>query len=561
MTLSSRVTMVVAACCLFCALAAAAIGGLGILGVGSVTRSEKQLIQDELTTATITAQLAHQIDGAYADGLTASLRADPTVRRRSASTLRNVEIPAVEATLADLRRIHRDDDSAELRDIGRLLDQWTAVRTVLNSSALTSGSGTVATSLLRERYRPLAEHISRLTLRESRDGKIDQAETSSFVGRVVWGIAVAVLLTALVFAALAVVVTRRLRRAIEPAHEQVEFSDTLQLAEDEGEAHQLLQRHLQRLVTRSTVTVLNRNNSADRLEAVTALPDDSPLVSALAHAEPRSCLAVRSARVHDEDDQRPGLLGCAVCTACPGLSTCTPLNVGGEVIGSVLVNRADRFGASERRQVRDSVAQAAPVVANLRNLAIAELRAATDSLTGLPNKRAVADTLKRMVAQAARTLSPLSLLVLDLDHFKDLNDSHGHQVGDQVLANVGAALRSAIRDSDFAGRNGGEEFAVLLPETALTGALATAEKIRASVADITIPGLELAISTSIGVAVYPEHAVGSERLERLADSALFAAKRSGRNRIEVAAMPEERDRLEPPQVVSAPDAAVGSGAE
>lgn len=141
-----------------------------------------------------------------------------------------------------------------------------------------------------------------------------------------------------------------------------------------------------------------------------------------------------------------------------------------------------------------------------------------------------------MVAQAARTLSPLSLLVLDLDRFKGLNDRFGHQVGDQALANVGAALRSALRESDFAGRNGGEEFAVMLPDTDLTGALATAEKIRQSIADISIPGLDLTISASIGVATYPEHAVGAERLERLADSALFVAKRSGRDRVEVAAM-------------------------
>jgi diguanylate cyclase (GGDEF)-like protein len=320
----------------------------------------------------------------------------------------------------------------------------------------------------------------------------------------------------------------------------VEFADTLQLAENEGEAHELLQRHLQRLVTGSTVTVLNRNNSADRLEAVTALPAGSLLVPGLAHAEPRSCLAVRSARVHEEDERRPGLLGCSVCSGCPGVSTCTPLNVGGEVIGSVLVNRESRPRPLEARQVQDAVGQAAPVLANLRNLAIAELRAATDSLTGLPNKRAVADTLKRMTAQAARTLSPMSLVVLDLDHFKDLNDTFGHQVGDQALANVGAALRSALRDSDFAGRNGGEEFAVLLPDTDLVGALATAEKIRASIADISLPGLDLSITASLGVAVYPDHAFGPERLERLADSALFVAKRSGRNRVEVAAGNDDR---------------------
>ena len=141
------------------------------------------------------------------------------------------------------------------------------------------------------------------------------------------------------------------------------------------------------------------------------------------------------------------------------------------MIGSVLLNRPARYSQRERSQIRDAVAQSAPVLANLRNLAIAELRASTDSLTGLPNKRAVADTLQRMLAQATRTQSPLSLLVLDLDHFKTVNDRLGHPVGDQILANVGAALRSALRDGDFAGRNGGEEFTVILPDTDVLGAL------------------------------------------------------------------------------------------
>jgi diguanylate cyclase (GGDEF)-like protein len=218
------------------------------------------------------------------------------------------------------------------------------------------------------------------------------------------------------------------------------------------------------------------------------------------------------------------------------------LTVGGEVIGSVLVNRQDRYNQRERSQIRDAVAQSAPVLANLRNLAIAELRASTDSLTGLPNKRAVADTLKRMLAQSTRTLSPLSLLVLDLDHFKAINDRLGHPVGDQILANVGAALRSALREGDFAGRNGGEEFIVILPDTDAVGAMTTAEKIRVAVEEIAITGLELDTTVSIGIAAYPEHAVNPDRLERLADAALYLAKRSGRNRIEVASPAIETTR-------------------
>ena len=278
---------------------------------------------------------------------------------------------------------------------------------------------------------------------------------------------------------------RRIRRNLEPSQAQAEFADILQIANDEDEAHQLLQRHLERTLTATTAVVLNRNNSADRLEAVTPLPDGSPLPRTLRGAEPRSCLAVRSGRPHREDGGRPALLSCPVCGPVPGASSCVPLTVGGEVIGSVLLCRPARYSEAEEQRIRESVGQAAPVLANLRNLAVAEIRATTDGLTGLPNKRAVTDALKRTFAQATTTKAPIALLLADLDHFKQINDQRGHAVGDQVLANVGAALRGALRSRDFAGRNGGEEFAVLLPDTEIAAALEIAERIRAAIAEIS----------------------------------------------------------------------------
>ena len=208
--------------------------------------------------------------------------------------------------------------------------------------------------------------------------------------------------------------------------------------------------------------------------------------------------------------------------------------VGGEVIGSVLLSRPAPYSEAEEQRIRESVSQAAPVLANLRNLAVAEIRAATDGLTGLPNQRAVTDALKRMFAQAAATQAPLALLMLDLDHFKQVNDQHGHPVGDQVLAGVGAALRAALRNQDFAGRKGGEEFAILLPDTEVAVALEIAERIRAAIAEISLPGTDAPVTVSIGVAGYPGHASTLDRLERLADAALYVAKRQGRNRVELA---------------------------
>jgi diguanylate cyclase (GGDEF)-like protein len=553
-SLSARLTAGVFYVCVFFAAIAAVIGALGIAGVHSATVTGKQIAHDELATATITAQVGRDIDAVYASGQEMALTRDRARRAQLVTTLDDDQIPTTEAGLAGLQRIHETDGPAEKADIDHLVGQWVALRNQITQAG--SGQGSAPDSGLAARLSaadaPLVAHIQALSQREDIDATDDQAESAAAARRTMLAIAGAIALATLAAIAVGRLSSRRLQRAVEPGQEQIEFADTLQLAEDEEEAHNLLRRHLQRLVSGAAVTVLNRNNSADRLEAVTALPEGSPLIRTLPHAEPRSCLAVRSARVHQADDQRTALLGCPVCSQCPGKTTCTPLTVGGEVIGSVLVNRAAAYGPLEQQQIRDSVGQAAPVLANLRNLAIAELRAATDSLTGLPNKRAVDDTLKRMLAQASRTLAPLSLLMLDLDHFKGINDRFGHPVGDQALANVGAALRSAIRESDFAGRTGGEEFAVMLPATDIAGALRTAQKIRAAIADITLPGVDLSLTASVGAASYPEHALGSERLERLADAALYVAKRSGRDRIEVAGTTPELPADPAPATRTAP---------
>jgi diguanylate cyclase (GGDEF)-like protein len=182
------------------------------------------------------------------------------------------------------------------------------------------------------------------------------------------------------------------------------------------------------------------------------------------------------------------------------------------------------------------VAEAAPVIANLRNLAIAELRAATDGLTGLPNQRAVHETLKRMVAQAGRTVEPLALVLFDLDRFKQINDTFGHSRGDDVLAAVGDAAAHAVRTSDFVGRLGGEEFAVMLPGTDREGARKVAENLREAIAALAVTGIERQITASFGVAVLPEDAPEAQAILRAADRALYQAKANGRDRVELAAV-------------------------
>ena len=325
------------------------------------------------------------------------------------------------------------------------------------------------------------------------------------------------------------------RRTAEQDYEQrqAEFSEALQVTESEDEAHQLLKRHLERSMPRSYALVMNRNNSANWLQPTTPMPEESPLVERLSGAQPRACLAVRYGRPHDETAGEESLTPCAVCCDTAPTSRCHPLLVGGEVIGSVLVQHEER-SALDARRLNDSVVLAAPVLANLRNLALAEHRALTDALTGLPNQRASHDTLIRMAAQAARAVQPLAAVLLDLDHFKQVNDHFGHDKGDEVLAAVAAVLVSTVRTSDFAGRYGGEEFLLLLTGTGRDGAVAAAENVRRAIAGVTIGGIDRPITASLGIAVYPNDAGDPASLIRQADRALYLAKSRGRDRVEVA---------------------------
>jgi len=154
-----------------------------------------------------------------------------------------------------------------------------------------------------------------------------------------------------------------------------------------------------------------------------------------------------------------------------------------------------------------------------------------DPLTGLANRRLFDDTLAREIARAEREGLELALVLLDIDHFKVLNDTLGHQAGDQVLRVVASALAAQVRAGDLAARYGGEEFALVLPGLSLDDVLAVAEGLRRTVHHATrSQDCPKSVTLSAGAAVYPRHGVIGEELVRLADVALYAAKAAGRNR-------------------------------
>lgn len=166
-----------------------------------------------------------------------------------------------------------------------------------------------------------------------------------------------------------------------------------------------------------------------------------------------------------------------------------------------------------------------------------ELRrmATTDPLTGLCNRRRFWELAEVEIARLRRYGRPVSVLMLDIDRFKSINDSYGHAVGDQALCRLASVCMEELRDTDHIGRLGGEEFAVILPETGLSAAREVAERLRAqlAVAEIPCPNSALRMTVSIGIAVCSEDDMTIERALSRADRALYVAKSQGRNRVEV----------------------------
>ncbi|MGQ0804245.1 MAG: diguanylate cyclase [Actinomycetota bacterium] len=165
-----------------------------------------------------------------------------------------------------------------------------------------------------------------------------------------------------------------------------------------------------------------------------------------------------------------------------------------------------------------------------RNAALSSI-ADHDGLTGLLNHRSFHLRLADEVARAQRSDAPLSLLLVDLDHFKEINDRHGHLVGDEVLRRVAGVLVDVARETDVVARVGGEEFCMLLPDTALAAAVVPAERLRAAVEAIGDPE---ALTVSVGLSGLPADAATATELFSAADDALYRAKRAGRNRVHTA---------------------------
>ncbi|TXG99241.1 MAG: diguanylate cyclase [Rhodocyclaceae bacterium] len=219
-----------------------------------------------------------------------------------------------------------------------------------------------------------------------------------------------------------------------------------------------------------------------------------------------------------------------------------------EVVASFLLDAEGKphsvLGVSrnitERRrveaQLREANEKLRGQLEQIENLHVAlQEQAIRDSLTGCFNRRYLDETLERELSRSRREGYPLSLVILDLDHFKQINDTYGHQAGDQALVVLAETLRADIRHEDVLCRYGGEEFIILMPHMPLATAAERAEAWRQKIADIRVPfgKFELTFTTSAGVAAYPDHGKTPDELSQSADLALYLAKNGGRNRVVV----------------------------
>ncbi|MEK6754464.1 MAG: diguanylate cyclase [Chloroflexota bacterium] len=312
-----------------------------------------------------------------------------------------------------------------------------------------------------------------------------------------------------------------------------EMSDLLQVCTSIDEAYRAIEHVGPQLFPASAGALYMYSPSRDDLETV-LIWGNLPQEQSARIFEPGKCWSLRRGRLHTIGGLCEGL-------ACHNNSSeqvgvCVPMVAQGESLG-VLYLRDKETGAPypfNEQLAMTTSEQIALALANLRLRETLRSQSILDPLTGLYNRRFMEETLAREIRRAERNQRPLNIIMLDIDHFKQFNDTFGHEAGDAVLREVGQMLKVNIRGGDVACRFGGEEFVLILPETTVEDARQRAEELREKIRQMTVLHRDQAlgiITISLGVAAYPDHGMTGEALLHTADKALYQAKSEGRDRV------------------------------
>lgn len=266
------------------------------------------------------------------------------------------------------------------------------------------------------------------------------------------------------------------------------------------------------------------------------------------------CWGLRRARFHRHDEISTETVCAHIDVPPPNGYLCVPLSTQGELLGLLHLRTGDLVIAESegndemlRMEVRQQMILTAAehislAIANLQLQEYLRQQSIRDALTGLYNRRHMEDSLEREVSRARRNGTSLSVVMIDVDHFKKFNDTLGHQAGDALLSGLGDFLKHHVRGEDIPCRYGGEEFILILPGASAEGAAKRADQIREEVENsLAVPfnGSTLPkVTISMGVADYPARASTSSEVVRAADAALYLSKQSGRNRVTIALLPD-----------------------
>ena len=315
--------------------------------------------------------------------------------------------------------------------------------------------------------------------------------------------------------------------------ELFEMTDMLQSAENHADAGAVLEATSLRLLPEFSGALYVFNNSRDRLDLAVSWSRHEEFAPAETLV-PDNCWALKRGKPHVNDPGSSTLC----CMHHAGAATMElPMVARGMVYGLLMLGTLE--GAARLKAVaRVGQALADSMSLALSNIALREklrTQSLRDPLTGLYNRRYMEDALDRYLSMAQRSRDCTSVIMIDLDNFKTLNDQHGHAKGDAVLRDVAAQLVGALRPADVVSRYGGEELLVVLPGCPLKDALLKAEMLRARVESLS-EAHGIAISASFGLASVPETSLGREDAIPMADAALYAAKKAGRNCLRAAAL-------------------------
>ncbi len=311
------------------------------------------------------------------------------------------------------------------------------------------------------------------------------------------------------------------------------MNDLLQTCETQEEAYRIIEMKAAELFAGRSGCLAVSHPSGRYLETVARWGDEMIVEDVFPMVD---CWALRRGKPHEVVDPQGSLL-CTHFVRPPSSGyRCLPLTVQGETLGIFYLDAAGKSGEDHQNSQRQLALAASEAIklslANLRLRKTLHEQATRDPLTGLFNRRYFEETLPRELHRTLRREGSLCIAMLDLDQFKQFNDNFGHEAGDLVLREAGRLLRDGLRKSDIPCRYGGEEFALVLPDSSLGDGVNRLEQTRRRFEDLQIRhnGQLLATVTfSAGVAAVPVHGSSSEDLLRGADAALYAAKHAGRN--------------------------------